>query len=1618
MSSLKQFVSTLLLFCSLLSYGQQYPVEVHVAATPPYEQSLRAYWSSPERKIQVHLLLKDLHSATQQIALRFSLENMQGGIIAQTSDYALPYLETLTPSQRITLDNQQFRQLFAFENLTGITQPFYDNLLPEGGYFLCFRAFNPVTQMPVSNKGRAYIQIRRFSPPLLTLPHRGEVLSKLSDFQQLLFQWTPRDPVPFTRYEFTLKEVWDLSLSAEEAFLSGRLIHQEETSATSLLYGVDKPLLTDNKRYVWRVRAFTDNPNAAMDTPSYFKNGGTSEVFYFDYISQCQPPQMLSAKAQSHSANVQWIGSLPIGSEGSYKVMYREKGKTWHSQLASQPSTTLVGLKDGKRYIYKVGVPCNLQGGNVGVFGGQAYAFSPEQEFNTPQKTDKEGNVQCGTKPTIRITNREPLQDPLAPNDTFIAGDFPVTVLEAQGGGGTYSGKGIVEIPYLANSKVLVTFSNIKLNTNRQLIDGVLVTTYDKTEKNVNFLQEGVGELFGDRGIKGHKVPFEIDHIKVDNSTQPPRITIIGKTDPATGNAPTMELPTGRDYQIVDSAGKVYSVDEGGNTTDIGKLSSTKLAHKPTYKASTGKGGTPTQVVSDNFTVRWDFEGSNYAYDTRGEVPYKALVKDKDDHFNVLISQKDTTAYRFVFRNEKGVEIPSKELEKGKFELSCKGLYDFADEPLWVVAVPKKGGKDAQGEVISQCVLVHLAEKEINVVLVPTSKGVRITDAALKEVSAIYQRVGVQLHFSEEAVFDISKFLQDGKLPTENKLGDLSTYSPEQNAIISEFKQSHSVKSDAYYLFITDSGSSTGQGGYMRLNGQFGFVYGLNPKVLAHELGHGAFQLEHPKASDLLMSASGEGTAFAYEQWKQINDPKVKLYAFQGQGEGEKYHILSLLEKIKKGSGNGDFSINFIKDYEWKIDKEGSYPISSIDKIDLDGDHIEEKVETIVKGGVANKDYIIDLRITNGLYNSCSIDYEIGVEKKNFFCLVFKNKKNQQVFQFKVEDFSTYQKLLTYLSMKLTDKALASLIQKYKEEIFSTNNCNELDYLFEAIGDSITTKLPKETVWRALVSLSQCSMGESWGTKEETAAINILRGIEDKEYLYNQLYNHQEVVYDLYQRIDGDNLITYLTILAELVDHYAEKTPDNNYCYLGVVPPDRFITDIDDIDAHHKKKHIKSRVIDSSKGVELQITPLSDFYKSNLLDLVCAYKNYRNYDQGYDELPLIYIYHLSKKQEQKEFLEVVNYFSTFAGLYGSARILFAKTVGVIAKSIAITEISNLAITTYVNNHQEELSRLGKEGKWIAENWNKISIGIDLATFSTAFLNDFVRNGSVVSSKLNTRGAEKEAKELDEITESFRKELAKREKIYGNKVEKNALGNGESLSELAKKVSKEYDLLIKNGLKIEKKANTIIFRNKQGETVASVFNNKLRPNKWIANYNSEKLGYKKIGEKDGYWIYSKENGDIRFDIGFRKERKLESREVNDYLVNGQKKDLDGQPYWAGTEVEEIILGNNNEIIYFVENYKNGIPNPGQYASKEAITTIKELRQKLAVKEAWKPTSEIPTLRAYKVKTPLRVRSGIIGPQIDNGVKLQGGGHQYEIIDYLGNDWQKYLIPIDTKGVKLK
>ena len=383
---------------------------------------------------------------------------------------------------------------------------------------------------------------------------------------------------------------------------------------------------------------------------------------------------------------------------------------------------------------------------------------------------------------------------------------------------------------------------------------------------------------------KTKKTPFEVAEVQVDSITG--RITITGKVDPKTGIAPKVTLPKGRDYVITDSQGKVYQLDESGKVTAKGtREQGTQLAQQA------GKGDSKNPPISNkHFKVEWLFN-DELANDTNGEIPYKALVKGKTSSFELRIHPADTTQYDFFFHTENGVKVEAESKGEGLYKITRKGAFDFAQEELWVVAKEKKDKKGKKEELIGKCILVHLSPKEVNVALIPTQSGQNLQEA-IAQVQQIYEKVGVTLHITTEKPFDISDQLKNGTLPTENEFGDLSTYSPEQNAVIAKLTTNRKPKDNTYYIFLVND--STGDHGYMRLGGQYGFVYSTNARTIAHELGHGIFKLEHPfkgknadKGKTTALMDYNEGQDFFYRDWKQINDPKVKLYAFQGQGEGE-----------------------------------------------------------------------------------------------------------------------------------------------------------------------------------------------------------------------------------------------------------------------------------------------------------------------------------------------------------------------------------------------------------------------------------------------------------------------------------------------------------------------------------------------------------------------------------------------------------------------------------------------------------------------------------------------------------------------------------------------------------
>ena len=1367
---LRRYILLLLTLLSFTLQAQQYPVDVQVFVTPPYPQSLRGYADTFEQKIQAHFLLKDLSTGGRPFALRFSLENFQGQVIAQTPDYITPYLVNLSPGVRRTLTNIDFKTLLRYENLYGINEATYNGLLPEGTYFIGLSLYDVATGRPVSNKGRAMIQVRRYSPPVLTMPQKGEVLTKKNAFQNILFQWMPRDIAPFMQYEFTLKEVWDLALVPEEAFMSGRLVYQTKTNAPALQYTNMMPILLENKRYVWQVRALTNNPTNPNEQ-SYFRNNGNSETFYFDLVSNCEAPRMLTAMTESTSAQLRWSAQAMMpNQEYPYKVMYREKGKSWKSQKVSMPYAKVIGLKRGRTYIYKVGVACGLNAANsTSVFGEDSYVYSTEQEFTTTEQIDEKSQVQCGVKPEIRIKNTEPLQDNLYPNTTFRAGDFPVTVLNATGSNGVYSGEGYVKVPYLQDTKIKVVFNGIKLNTERQLIDGKLVTTYDETERNVQFIQEGIGEVFGDKGKKDQKMPFEIGNendIQVDSITG--RITITGKVDPKTGIAPKVTLPKGRDYVITDSQGKVYQLDESGKVTAKGtREQGTQLAQQA------GKGDSKNPPISNkHFKVEWLFN-DELANDTNGEIPYKALVKGKTSSFELRIQPADTTKYDFFFHTENGVKVEAESKGEGLYKITRKGAFDFAQEEVWVVAKEKKDKKGKKEELIGKCILVHLSPKEVNVALVPTQSGQNLQEA-IAQVQQIYEKVGVTLHITTEKPFDISDQLKNGTLPTENEFGDLSTYSPEQNAVIAKFATNRKPKDNTYYIFLVNDG--TGDHGYMRLGGQYGFVYSTNARTIAHELGHGIFKLEHPfkgknadKGKTTALMDYNEGQDFFYRDWKQINDPKVKLYAFQKQSEGEyhySYSLQKLLEWLKKNKGK---IVNFdplSTEYRWSGSKEINAP-SNTEFVDNN-----KELFFIKSLDVHNKAAKIDLSTIGNVVLRTGYSVEFGRMTTTFYMEIYYAQGKDYAIKITTDNYRTLRKLLDFIAFEITKGSKEYIADKYEETLKKANDDKDkIDVLFENMPEFVFYKFSDETLWKYLQSLSKGSI-DKIGTNEENAILNIVKNFKDKNFLYNKLYSTPELVYRIYSNLSEEGKDDYVHFLTKITrDYKAKEEPkENEYVYIGKFETTDFPNYKKIWEGKSFYQYITPNKNDFSSTVNvhteivranfLNVGSYEKYHivnvvqNKNLLDKIYIYKGNRTQREVF---PVIYVAYLGEKFDKEELSKTLNRASFLLGSYGASRALFVKGASTLVKTAAVVELTNLTISAYMQNesHRKEIENMGAGGKWFVENWSTISILTDLATFSVAILDDLPK----VSAKLQKEGVD--TKELDTFVEKARREVGKR-----------------------------------------------------------------------------------------------------------------------------------------------------------------------------------------------------------------------------------------------------------------
>ncbi|WP_318345419.1 deaminase domain-containing protein [Flagellimonas baculiformis] len=484
----KAMISVFCLLLTVAATAQSYPVQVLAQSTPPTPVHFSdfANTNTLNGPLRVQIVLNDLQISNRQVRLQVSFNGNGIGFTGrETVVGAAPlFLEGGLP---IVLDHTLLAPYFEFANLEGISPNAYGAPIPDGAYQVCFEVFDVLTGKRLSNNACTILNVFKNSPPLLVLPQNDSDLVERSP-QNIVFQWTPRHiNVGQVEYDLSLVEIWDNALDPQAAFLGSNPLFTATTSATTYVYGPSDPMLLPNRTYAWRVRA---KAKQGAEDIGMFENQGHSQIFSFKHIEGCHVPHGIRHEIKgAHQANVLWDD--PSTEVPRFTVRYRAKGdgNQWFLNRTTANWTTLWDLRAGTTYEYQLKKTCTVAESD----------WSPIRQFTTHLQTEEDDLYQCGMSPDVDIANQDPLPD-LGVGESFTAGDFQVVVTEVSGGNGYFTGRGHTRLPYLNNIKLAVHFTNILVNTDRQLAQGTVITEFDPTMGNIvdtGDVVQTVGEFGG-----------------------------------------------------------------------------------------------------------------------------------------------------------------------------------------------------------------------------------------------------------------------------------------------------------------------------------------------------------------------------------------------------------------------------------------------------------------------------------------------------------------------------------------------------------------------------------------------------------------------------------------------------------------------------------------------------------------------------------------------------------------------------------------------------------------------------------------------------------------------------------------------------------------------------------------------------------------------------------------------------------------------------------------------------------------------------------------------------------------------------------------------------------------
>ena len=906
-------IQILFLFILSHAHAQLYPVTATLQIEPSSIAGFAnlAGYGNYQYPLELELTLNDLSIPERRVGLKVSMQR-SGLDLLKSNDAggAEVVLESGIPKW---ISGEVLAHFFQPHQISAAYGAIFTAPFPEGHYTICVEVIDKLSDKTLSGRSCVSFYASRQEPPVLLMPENNSKLMVRTP-QGILFQWMPRHAVnPDLRYRFRLAEIWDHTQDPQAAFLSTPPIFETVTTHNSFLFDLNAVPLLENKRYAWQVTVVSGQGELPVTN---FSNRGESEIWWFDHVAPCQGvTDVVHLVKGRHQVNISWTDT---GSDwATYTVRYRKKGSDhqWFYASTSFSTITLWGLEGETAYEYQVLKQCELS----------ASEYNSLEEFVTGQVNTEEDLYDCGIAPALNVKAEVPLQR-LQVNETFTAGTFPVTVLEVQGGEGRFSGTGVVTIPYLANIRVGVKFTNIFINHERQLAAGVVQTFYDKGMTNILDVDEviDVGEDLVDE-ITGHDHhmigPLETELDDEDIRVEDGKIIIVTPD----GSEIVFDHDEGDVTLITDAAGNQWEVRDSGEVTRVG---------------IGGEGGPVTAVNTEgvvydeegrpkltsvqpamgaiNFFVgdgsRFDLDMADNAWkkarypklqapDQNDYYPiHKAVVAGKEDVFYAATTPAfDENLENLVIKTMEGRAIPFEAVNDTLFKITLNGLQGYLEEQALICVKDPEGDKY---RVLSTFYIHHLKDQgTIPLTLVEGRPGAIASDfpAVLEEV---FGKVGAEFSINYSEVFlpeasfwDVE---QENGLLDYNGSGLLADYPNEFKAFHRQFiRSAFFTDPDAYHLFFLNGalGNTAGVAGFMPPGRQWGYVFsdGIPQEkqnaatVAVHEIGHGVFGLKHPEEADrsgLLMSQAA-GMDLSYLDWQRMNENRPVTAWFDADKDKE-----------------------------------------------------------------------------------------------------------------------------------------------------------------------------------------------------------------------------------------------------------------------------------------------------------------------------------------------------------------------------------------------------------------------------------------------------------------------------------------------------------------------------------------------------------------------------------------------------------------------------------------------------------------------------------------------------------------------------------------------------------